>query len=176
VVVTDGEAQDDSLNQDGKFKNGELRLGYLRDTISRGINVDAMGLDMKGDHALATQINGSYMRGDDPAAVQNSLKKSVAEVGFDGKDGVSQEAFNTINEMPENFARASLSGLTEFLNQPIGELPMVKVINADGTVSFVPNPDNPAQEGAGGMRWYWILLIFVGFVFALVILNIIMRK
>lgn len=161
LVVTDGEAQDNNLNADGKFRNGEFKPGYLRDVVSRGIIVDAIGLEMSGGHSLATHINGTYMAGNDPASIQKSLQRSVAEVGFGGKDGVGQEAFDTINQMPEGFAKASIKGLTDFQNHPIGELPPIKVVNPDGTVSMVPNPDN-APPGGGGMAWYWWVLIVLG--------------
>lgn len=172
LVVTDGEAQDTSLNQDNKWGDGSFRPGYLKDIISRGIVVDAIGLEMRQDHALKTQINGNYMRGDDPSSIEQSLKKSVAEVGFKGDDKTSEDAFSVINEMPETFVKASLQGLTEFRNQPIGELPPIRVVDENGQVKFVPNPANVPASG-GGMGWGWWLLIGLGIVVVLLIIFVV---
>lgn len=121
LVVTDGEADDSELNRDSTS-----RYGILNDVISRGIIVDAIGLEMGNGHSLRTKINGTYMAGNDPDSIQKSLSKLVSEVGFDSKDGVNQEAFDVINQMPESFTKASITGLTEFSNQPIGELNIEK--------------------------------------------------
>ena len=64
------------------------------------------------EHALKNQINGNYMRGDDPNSIQQSLQRSVAEVGFGGDPKLADEAFREIAELPDNFARASLTALT----------------------------------------------------------------
>ena len=128
LVVTDGEANYDDrpLNNDSRFYDGTPRLGVLKDIISRGIMVDAIGLEMASDHALKNQINGVYMRGDDADSIKKSLQKSMAEVGFDGKDNLS--SFDVISELPEVFVQSCLKGLTEFKNHPIGELPPPPVI------------------------------------------------
>jgi hypothetical protein len=158
IVVTDGEAQDHGLNSDGQFGDGSFKPGYLKDIISRGIVIDAIGLDLKKDHSLKTQINGVYMRGDDPTSVQKSIKAAVAEVGFNGNDALSDEAFKTLEEFPESFVKASLKGLTEFRNQPIGELPMIKVTDENGNVTFVSNPANVKSGGIGFGGWFLIIL------------------
>jgi hypothetical protein len=120
LVVTDGEASDPNLNKDR-----DDRPGYTQDIVSRGLLVDVIGLEMKKDHTLRTQINGSYMAGNDANSLQKSLQKSVAEVGFDGKDGVSKEAFEITSEFPEVFSRSAIKGLTTYGNHPIGDLPKI---------------------------------------------------
>lgn len=177
LVVTDGEAQDGNLNDDGKFGDGSLKPGYLKDIVNRGVVVDAIGLEMKGGHSLRTQINGQYMAGDDPNSIERSLTKAVAEVGFGGDGGVSVEAFDTINQFPEQFVKASLTGLTSFQNQPIGELPPITVVNEDGTTAQVPNPANgPAQAAAGGMGWGWWVLIVLGVIVLVFIIGAILSN
>jgi hypothetical protein len=159
LVVTDGEAQDNGLNDSGTWKDGSYRPGYLEDIQNRGIVVDAIGLEMAGSHSLKTKINGQYMVGNDPASIVQSLQKSVAEVGFGKDGGVGDEAFQTVGELPDAFVKASLQGLTTFQNQPVGELAPIRVVNPDGSVTILPNPANSPQEG---MHWAWKVLIGLG--------------
>ena len=143
VVVTDGEAQDSALNRESK--DGERRKpGVIEDIISRGIFIDAIGLEMRRDHALKNQINGRYMRGNNPKDITRSLKSAVAEVGFDGKDGISAAAFAEIADLPDSFVKASLTGLTEFRNYPIGESPLT-----------------PGKASTGGMPFWAVALLVV---------------
>lgn len=157
IVVTDGEADhsDAALNDDSTFYDGSVKPGILKDILSRGVVVDAIGLDMAGNHTLATQINGAYMRGDNPESLTQSLKQAVAEVGFGTTQDVSDEAFREISELPETFVVAALEGLTTFSNHPIGEKPDIVVVREDGTVAMVPDPNNEAVpapgQGVGGV-------------------------
>lgn len=163
LVVTDGEASDSDLNKDGIFKDGTVKLSIMNDIIGRGVIVDTIGLDMKGDHTLSKEINGTYMKGDDPASLQKSLNKAVAEVGFKGDDKFSEEIFKELSDLPDSFAKATIDGLTTFHNHPIGELPPIRVVMEDGSVVDHPNPNN--SEGvapSSGLRWYWWVLIVLG--------------
>ena len=164
LVVTDGEAGDSHLNNDGTFNDGTEKPGVLKDIISRGVVVDAIGLDMSGNHSLATQINGFYMKGDDPESLKQNIQKSIrAEVKFD--DSTSDEMFKVVAELPDAFAGNVITALTTFQNHPIGEKPLVKVVNADGTISLQPDPANqPAPalgEGGGGIGVVVIVAIVV---------------
>jgi hypothetical protein len=171
IVATDGAADSDHLNQDGKFADGSFKPGCLKDIIGRGITVDAIGLDMRGDHPLKTQINGTYMTGDNPGNIQQSLQKSVAEVGFDGKDGAGQVSFDEIAALPDNFCKDAIRGLTEFRNYPIGDKPPVFVVK-DGVLISVPQADTPGASD--GMAWYWwVLIVIGGIVFVLVIIAVV---
>lgn len=175
LVVTDGQAQDDELNKDGTWRDGTFKPGYLKDIINRGIVVDAIGLAMSEDHKLKNQINGFYSKGEDPATLQQGLNKAVAEVGFSGKDSGGEEFFAELNQMPEVFVKATITGLTELPNHPIGERAPLRVLQ-DGKVVEIPHPDNVAAN-SGGMGWGWWLLICIGtcvlviFVVALIIGN-----
>jgi hypothetical protein len=146
LVVTDGAASDDNLNVERTFADGSAKPGVLRDVLNRGVVIDAIGLDMADKHALSTQINGVYMRGDDPNSLSKAIAKSVAEVGFGSTQDASDEAFKEISELPEEFVLASLKGLTTFANQPIGEKPPLEVKQADGTTMVVPNPANETSS------------------------------
>lgn len=134
IVVTDGFAQDVGLNEDTKFRDGSLKLGVLKDVISRGIMVDTIALEMESDHPLKNQINGTYMKGDDLKSIHQSLKKAIAEVGFNGDDTITGDIFSEIGQFPDNFSVAVIKGLTEFRNHPIGEPPPIKVVMPDGTI------------------------------------------
>ena len=54
LVVTDGETDDAGLVD-----------GYTPDIISRGITIDAIGVEMQSQHTLATMVH-SYRSADDP--------------------------------------------------------------------------------------------------------------
>lgn len=160
LVVTDGQAQDDNLNHDGQWRDNTFKPGYLKDIINRGIVVDAIGLDMGEDHKLKNQINGFYMKGEDPASLKQGLNKAVAEVGFGGKDSGGEEFFAELNQMPETFVKATITGLTDLPNHPIGERAPLRVVQ-DGKVVEIPHPDNVAADG-GWMGWGWWVLIVLG--------------
>lgn len=123
LVVTDGAANPDDavLNNESAFSDGSPKPGVLNDVVGRGITVDCIGLEIPNDHALKSQINGVYMRGNDPKSLVNAVKKSVAEVGFGQSKDASEDAFGEIAELPELFVVASLKGLTTFRNYAIGE-------------------------------------------------------
>ena len=119
LVVTDGAAGDAALNSDGRFPNGAVKPGVLKDILNRGVVIDAIGLDLGQDHALAKQINGKYMRGDDGKSLTKAIAKSVAEVGFGGANDTSEEAFQEVADLPNDFVLSTLKGLTTFPNHPI---------------------------------------------------------
>lgn len=159
LVITDGEAngpngRDPLLNKDGTFPNGAFKPGVLKDIISRNITVDVIGLAMQEDHSLKTQINGSYMRGDDPASMTQAVNKAVAEVGFGATKDASDEAFAEIKDLPEPFILGVLKGITTFANHPIGEQPPVKVVQPDGTVQYQPAPiPAPVAKESHWLAW-----------------------
>ena len=169
LVVSDGEAGDASLNRDGRFRDGSVKLGVLKDVLSRGIIVDAIGLDMEANHPLSLEINGSYMRGNDSNSLTKAIAKSVAEVGFGATKDASDESFREISELPENFVQSSLKGLTTFQNQPIGEQPPKEVqpVNGEPTSSVTPSPSNTTNS-VGNI--FTIGLVSVAGLFVLVLL------
>jgi hypothetical protein len=160
LVITDGAAGDDHLNRDGQWSDGTVKPGVLKDIMSRNITVDAIGLDMSGDHALATQINGSYMRGDDPNSLVEAVSQAVAEVPMDDPQA-SDEAFKEIGELPDEFVGMAIKGLTKFSNHPIGERPPVPVVAEDGSVvrdengdiMYQPDPVEEVSSFPGWLGW-----------------------
>lgn len=178
LVVTDGEAGDDNLNNTGSFNDGTNKPGVLNDIVSRGVIVDAIGLDMKGDHSLATQINGNYMRGDDPDTLVKAVQKSIhAEVNFnDG--GIGEDIFKEVSELPDSFANSVITALTTYQNYPIGEMPPISVVNEDGTISLQPNPSNEVVVPSVTLRdGAFVMMTVFGIVIAFgVILLITVNK
>jgi len=79
IVVTDGEASDQLLLDQ-----------YLPDVLSRGIIIDAIGVDMRGDHSLATKVH-SYRRADDQASLANAIQEIMAERTGDGSGSVDED-------------------------------------------------------------------------------------
>jgi Mg-chelatase subunit ChlD len=124
LIVTDGAAGDDRLNNDVRDDKGDItEPGVLKDIIARGITVDAIGLDMDSDHDLATKINGTYFNGNNAESLTKAVKKSVAEISFsDAKNNDSGEFLKVLEEdFSDEFAEAVLIGLSSLENQPIGE-------------------------------------------------------
>jgi len=176
IVVTDGQAGDDSLNRESRFSDGSTKPGVLTDIISRNLIVDVIALDMGEDHDLMRLNNGADMKGNDPASLTSSIRKAVAEVGFGNQKDTSESAFKELDGLPDDFCLAAIKGLTTFRNHPIGEKPPVPIVQADGTVTMQPDPANeavpPPGEGGGiGGILLIVLVAGVGIVFFLVILT-----
>ncbi len=130
IVVTDGAAEDAylALNQNNK-------IGYLQDIKNRGITIDAIGLDMAGDHPLASQVNGVYMRGDDPQSLKTALEATTTEVSF--QDATADTDFQGWEAVPEAFTSAILLGVASFENQPIGEIAKVLATTSNNSNNSV---------------------------------------
>ena len=128
LVVTDGEASDKQLVK-----------AVTPEIISRGITVDAIGVDMAKDHDLATRVH-SYRRADDPAALTKAVQEVFAELGRSGQAaGVGDEAFDELDGLPPELAEAMIKGLMTSGDQPIGERAVVH----DGTPV---SPASPASS------------------------------
>lgn len=169
LVVTDGQASDPALNDISTFSDGTAKPGVLADVLNRGIIVDAIGLDMTEQHALSTQINGVYMRGDNPSSLEKALAQSVAEVGFGQSSDASNEAFREISELPDGFVAAALKGLTSFPNHPIGEKAPIEVVAPDGSVTMQSGDVAPVAANDGGWGLGTAFVIFSGAVFLVLI-------
>ena len=110
IVVTDGEATDQALLDQ-----------YLPDILSRGIIIDAIGVDMRGNHSLATKVH-SYRKADDQASLSNAIQEIMAERNATDQAG-GQEDF------------AMLDGL--------GDLDVAEVLKA------LAKPNNDKVTGIG---------------------------
>lgn len=170
LVITDGYADNDDavLNEDGKFPDGSIKPGVLKDVLSRCIMVDAIGIDMREDHPLKNQINGSYMRADDPDSLVKAVTKAVAEVGFSASPDVAEEAFKDVAEMPVPFALAAIKAITTFPNHPIGEQPSAPAISEGQPAKFMPGA---AQEIKSGPSTGGTILI-VGIIIVVVLVVV----
>ena len=110
LIVTDGEASDAHLVEE-----------YLPDILTRGIWVDVIGVDMAGDHSLATQVH-TYRKADDPASLEQAIREVFAESTSDPGDAVESD-FEVLAAIPDEVAEAALTALSQSGNYPIGEAP-----------------------------------------------------
>ena len=106
LIVTDGEANDPKL----------LAL-YLPDVLSRGLIVDAIGVDMKQDHTLATRVH-TYRRADDGEALSRAVQEVFAEK-IDASTANSNADFALLQALDDLTAKEALSALSKPNNTPI---------------------------------------------------------
>ena len=106
LIVTDGEANDAKL----------LAL-YLPDVLSRGLIVDAIGVDMKQNHSLATRVH-SYRRADDGAALSKAIQEVFAEK-VDSNAANSNADFDLLQALDDGTAKEALIALSKPNNTPI---------------------------------------------------------
>lgn len=111
LVVTDGEATD-----------GNLVNVYLPDVLSRGITVDAIGVDMKQDHTLATRVH-TYRRANSPEDLVKAVSAAFGEIGGSRDAVADAEAFEAIQGLPDDMARTMIAALAAPAEHPIGETP-----------------------------------------------------
>jgi uncharacterized protein YegL len=125
IIVTDGEATDRaSLDR------------YLPDILSRGLIVDAIGVNMQSDHSLATQVH-SYRRADDEAALSNAIVEILAE-NSDRDAGASDADFELLNALNEVNAGEILKALATPNNDEV-----------TGFLQTNPYPRNPYPSTGG---------------------------
>ena len=179
VIVTDGAAGDDHLNRDGEFRDGTPKLGIMNDIARRRIGVDAIGLDMEGDHAISRLIAdknlGTYMQGNDPKSLTKSLQQAVAEVTLSGQD-TGEDTFKELDELPDEFFVVAIKGLTTNQNHPIGEKPPLVVVNAKtGAVTTTSDPANEEvpELGEEGGNFTFVVLGIMSGIAAIVIIFVV---
>ncbi len=156
LVVTDGEASDKRLVEQ-----------YLPDIMSRGISVDVIGVDMKGNHSLATKVH-SYRRADDPEKLTQALSEIFAETSDKDQDTTGVSDFEFLAGFPDEVAVAALGALSETFNQPIGEphRPVLDVTPSRNAATTrapeqtQPTPPREKRRGRGSLFWT-VLVIFV---------------
>jgi uncharacterized protein YegL len=131
LIVTDGEAGDQNLVEE-----------YLPEIKARGLITDVIGVDMRGDHSLATQVS-SYRRADDPESLARAIADVFAETTDDSGDA-GESDYDLLSGLPDELAAAALTSLTKNENQPIGEEE-----NEAGSDSFgTPLAGGPANQAA----------------------------
>jgi len=130
LVVTDGEAQDQSLVD-----------RYTPEVMSRGITMDVIGVGMKQDHTLARKAH-SYRRANDPASLNRAITEVFAEISGAATDVAQAEAFELIAPIPSDVAAAMIQALSSSANHPIGTKPPSNTAPKPG----VPPPTAPPQQ------------------------------
>lgn len=113
LVVTDGVAD-----------SGQPVTPYAQDIVARGVNLDAIGVDMQQDHILA-QLAHSYRRANDPASLERAVSEVFAEVGGQGKGGDEglAEDFEIVGALSPDLAMSMIQALSSSGNHPIGSDP-----------------------------------------------------
>jgi uncharacterized protein YegL len=162
LVVTDGESTDGSLMDE-----------YTPDIVSRGITLKTIGLDLNEAHTLS-RYSVSYFAADNPDALENALKKAVAELPV-GNDQVEEDAYAMLSAIPDAMAPQLIDSLTNTLtlNQPIGEKPKVKLVDAQGNVTFVQTEVPVESGGLAILELLGILaLVIVGIAGVFVLIKI----
>lgn len=158
VIATDGEAD-----------NRDLVERYNRDIRSRGILVSVIGLGMEADHSLATQVD-FYQNAGDEKSITKALKQVLAETP-DTKDRPSDFIDG---EFDPRLALVAFQELSTLRNQPIGEAPPVKSVDAQGNVSYTaPQPVAPPTSAFG--IFLFLMCLCVVATVGLIILVIINR-
>ena len=125
LIVTDGEAND-----------AKLLSQYLPDVLSRGLIVDAIGVDMKQDHTLATRVH-SYRRADDAQALSQAVQEVFAEKS-DASTADSDADFALLHAIDDETAREALSALAKPNNAAITGLSSSTYSNAPLPISNQP--------------------------------------
>lgn len=135
LVVTDGEASDQNVLS-----------AVLPDIMSRNLLVDVIGVDMKSEHSLATQVS-NYRRADDPGSLEQAIAESLAESDDSSIVG-GQSDFELLALLPVDMAPTVISALTANDNSPIAEQEL-HITDGDGAGGiFYPN-----SGGQGGGRF-----------------------
>lgn len=108
IIVTDGESGDDA----------EAPLTGQYGILSKGLKVEAIGVDMVSKHSLVTKV--SYRGADSAEQLTMAVKAVVAE--STGKNDYSED-YDLIAPLSPEVAMAALTALSEFDNEPVGQKP-----------------------------------------------------
>jgi hypothetical protein len=130
IVVSDGEATDQRLLDQ-----------YLPDILARGLVVDAIGVNMRTEHSLATRVH-SYRRADDETSLRNAIVEILAE-NSDQDSNASEADFELLNALNDVDAGAILQALATPNNAEISGFP-----NRDSSASRIGG-SNPAPFTPG---------------------------
>ncbi len=139
IVVTDGEATDQALLDQ-----------YLPDILSRGIIIDAIGVDMRGNHSLATKVH-SYRSADDQASLSNAIQEIMAERNATDQSG-GQEDFAMLDGLGDLDVAEVLKALSKPNNEKVtGIAIQQETPGANGNLGNLPNnipaPWTPSNSG-----------------------------
>ncbi len=105
LVVTDGEANDPAIVD-----------RYLPQILSRGLTIDAIGVDMSSSHSLATRVN-NYRDANDNASLEKAIAAVFAETTIEDQD--ADGGFELLEGLPDGFAEQAIIALTTVNNSPL---------------------------------------------------------
>ena len=149
LIVSDGEANDQNLVD-----------AYLPQIQARGLGVDVIGVDMDGEHSLATQV-ALYRRADDADSLTKAISEVVQGETTAGGGDTGESDFELLEGFPADVAAASLRALTNPPNAPI-EKPQ--------RGGFFGGGGNAGGGGGGGFSFLTLMvmaLVAFGFINAL---------
>ncbi len=157
LIVTDGEAGDP-----------ELVDRYVSLARSRGFILDVIGVDMPGDHSLATKAN-TYRRADDEASLATAIGDVFAETADDSADA-GQSDYDMLAALPAEVASAALTTLTQVDNTLVDAQSEQGDVAMTNPRTFTPPPSvaNPVQANQSGgssllgLVCMFMLVLFVG--------------
>lgn len=155
LIVTDGEAGDP-----------ELVERYLPIARARGFTLDVIGVDMSGDHSLATKAN-TYRRADDEATLATAIADVFAETADDSGDA-GQSDYDLLAPLPAEIASVALTTLSQIDNSLVDaeSAPGDVAMTNPGTFSPPPSVTSPGPQGGGGsllgLACVFMLVLLVG--------------
>lgn len=106
IIVTDGESSDDA----------DTPLTGQYGILSKGLRVEAIGVDMSAKHTLATKV--PYQSAESAEQLTAAVKNVLAE--STGKSDHAED-YDVIAPIPPEVAMAALMALSEVDNEPIGQ-------------------------------------------------------
>jgi hypothetical protein len=164
LIVTDGEATD-----------GPLTDRYTPEVIARGITVDVIGVNMKQDHTLATQVH-SYRRADDPQALKQALTEILAEVSTTGSDAVTRDAFDLLAPIPPELATAMVDALGRVNNKPVGVQASAADLPAPAGKAGTTTPGPPTPAAQKETEHIFLVIVIAAVVFLVIVARAARRR
>lgn len=151
LIITDGEAGDPQLVE-----------RFLPEILSRGIVADVIGVDMPGEHSLATRTN-SYRKADDPESLTRAISEVMAETTANSGDAGTSD-FELLEGFPTEAATVAIQALASPSNTPIGGFQSNNDTASDYSSHASPPQSNTITNGGdngGGGNPFGILLLMV---------------
>lgn len=161
VIVTDGEANSEPTG---------LVDRHTADIMSRGITVDVIGVNMAGQHTLATRVH-SYRRADDPASLKRAVQEVFAEVAKPIDDKTGQDVYQMLLPLPAETAAAMLKALSSSGDDPIGAARKTRP-QVPGQATASPGTA-PPPSGRSGPLPMWVVALVIA---AIVVIGIAKRR
>lgn len=149
LVVTDGEASDAALME-----------RIIPQILARGITFDAIGLDMSGDHSLATKVH-NYRRAEDKKSLTQAIAASFAEVGGDDQ-GTSDEWFADLAGLESGIADAAITAYAQSGNHPISSNPQNHAASSQGDqLGQTPSTGSSTKNDGFALPWWAFIAIVI---------------